>query len=69
MGDTLTSVSGTCYLSNRCSVILMPVQPERFHLPPVALPTSTVEVSAVRRWVSVPSGPETKRHTTFYRKE
>ena len=31
--DTLSCVSGACYLSNRCSVILRPVQPERFHLP------------------------------------
>ena len=36
-----------------------PVQPERFHLPPASsLPTPPVADAAVRRWVSVPSGPD-----------
>ena len=34
------------------------VQPERFHLPCSALPTASVAKTELRRWVSVPSGPD-----------
>ena len=62
--DTLIFVSGSCYLSNRCSVILHLGQ-KRFWLPTRAVPSSVLGLSTtsvasteLRRWASVPSGPD-----------